>query len=207
MITPTVVGLGAQRQAGTKVEDDLGLAFSYENQGTVRDWRIGRRLLHHVDAVRLNRRASELRAVYEKPATLRVLEREDRIDGPCGLLERVLEHGRRGLTLQRYKGLGEMNPEQLWETTLDPEARTLLQVRVNHAEEAGELFSTLMGDRVDPAAPSSKTTPSRSRIWTCRRAAVFRIFGVVVHPLDRRGSGRDQGQISLCPTTIGRWRK
>ena len=132
------------------VEDDLSLAFSYENQGTVREWRIGRRLLHHVDAVRLNRRAGELRAVYDRPATLRIRDREDRIDGPCGLLERVLEHGRRGLTLQRYKGLGEMNPEQLWETTLDPEARTLLQVRVNHAEEAGELFSTLMGDQVEP---------------------------------------------------------
>ena len=132
------------------VEDDLSLAFAYENQGTLRSWRIGRRLLHHVDAVRLNRRAGQLRTVYDKPAVLRVREREDRIDGPCVLLERVLEHGRRGLTLQRYKGLGEMNPEQLWETTLDPEARTLLQVRVNHAEEAGELFSTLMGDQVEP---------------------------------------------------------
>ena len=133
-----------------RTEDDLGLAFTYENQGTVREWRIGRRLLHHVDAVRLNRRAGELRTVYGEPAALRVRDREDRIDGPCGLLERVLEQGRRGLTLQRYKGLGEMNPEQLWETTLDPEARTLLQVRVNHAEEAGELFSTLMGDQVEP---------------------------------------------------------
>ena len=133
-----------------KVEDDLSLAFAYENQGTLRSWRIGRRLLHHVDAVRLNQRAGRLRTVYDKPATLRVREREDRIDGPCGLLERVLEHGRRGLTLQRYKGLGEMNPEQLWETTLDPEARTLLQVRVNQADEAGELFSTLMGDQVEP---------------------------------------------------------
>ena len=132
------------------VEEDLSLALSYENQGTVRSWRIGRRLLHHVDAVRLNRRAGQLRRIYDRPATFQVREREDRIDGPCGLLERVLEQGRRGLTLQRYKGLGEMNPEQLWETTLDPEARTLLQVRVNHAEEAGELFSTLMGDQVEP---------------------------------------------------------
>ncbi len=140
----------AARGWSASVEDDLSLAFAYENQGMLRSWRIGRRLLQHVDAVRLDRRAGQLRAVYETPATLRVRDREDRIDGPCGLLERVLEHGRRGLTLQRYKGLGEMNPEQLWETTLDPEARTLLQVRVNHAEEAGELFSTLMGDQVEP---------------------------------------------------------
>ena len=133
-----------------RAEDDLSLAFTYENQGTVRAWRLGRRLLGHVDAVRLNLRASELRAIYGRPATFRAREREDRIEGPCSLLERVLEQGRRGFALQRYKGLGEMNPEQLWETTLDPEARTLLQVRVDHAEEAGELFSTLMGDRVEP---------------------------------------------------------
>ena len=62
----------------------------------------------------------------------------------------MLDAGRKGLSIQRYKGLGEMNPEQLWETTLDKEARTLLQVRVNHDDDAADLFSRLMGDLVEP---------------------------------------------------------
>jgi DNA gyrase subunit B len=61
-----------------------------------------------------------------------------------------METGRKGLTVQRYKGLGEMNAEQLWETTLDPDARSLLQVRMSHADSAEEIFSTLMGDLVEP---------------------------------------------------------
>jgi DNA gyrase subunit B len=72
------------------------------------------------------------------------------VSGPRALLDAVYETGRKGLSLQRYKGLGEMNPEQLWETTLDKDARTLLQVKIGDLDEADEIFSKLMGDVVEP---------------------------------------------------------
>ena len=65
-------------------------------------------------------------------------------------MEAIIAAGKKGITINRYKGLGEMNPEQLWETTLDPEARSLLQVKINQMEEADETFATLMGDVVEP---------------------------------------------------------
>ncbi|WP_137702615.1 DNA topoisomerase (ATP-hydrolyzing) subunit B [Marimonas lutisalis] len=91
-----------------------------------------------------------LQEVYDKPATLVRKDREQIIHGPLDLLTAILEEGEKGLSLQRYKGLGEMNPDQLWETTLDPDARTLLQVKIDDMVEADDLFTKLMGDVVEP---------------------------------------------------------
>ncbi len=91
-----------------------------------------------------------LQEVYGTPASLVRKDREQIIFGPLDLLNAIFKEGEKGLTLQRYKGLGEMNPEQLWETTLDPDARTFLQVKIEDAAEADDLFTKLMGDVVEP---------------------------------------------------------
>ncbi|SDE14219.1 DNA topoisomerase (ATP-hydrolyzing) subunit B [Ruegeria marina] len=91
-----------------------------------------------------------LQEIYTLPASLVRRDRSQAIHGPLTLLKAILEEGEKGLSLQRYKGLGEMNPEQLWETTLDPDARTLLQVRVDDMVEADDIFTKLMGDSVEP---------------------------------------------------------
>ncbi|WP_052066008.1 DNA topoisomerase (ATP-hydrolyzing) subunit B [Thalassospira australica] len=92
----------------------------------------------------------ELRELFEAGAQFVAKDKSWKINGPVDLVNAVMEFGRRGISVQRYKGLGEMNPDQLWETTLDPNVRSLLQVKVNHADEAEEVFSTLMGDIVEP---------------------------------------------------------
>ena len=107
-------------------------------------------LINSGDGLQLNRLAGRLAEIYQGLPVLRRRDTERELTGPLELLTAVFEVGRKGLTLQRYKGLGEMNPEQLWETTLDPEARTLVMVKINDATDADQLFSRLMGDEVEP---------------------------------------------------------
>jgi len=106
--------------------------------------------LNSADARRLAERAAKLSETFAMPAMFRRRDRSHTVRGPLDLVSAIHESGRRGLAVQRYKGLGEMNPDQLWETTLDHNARTLLQVKVDHADDADDMFTRLMGDLVEP---------------------------------------------------------
>ena len=107
-------------------------------------------LVRSQDARRLAERAAAFEGLFDKPAVFRRKDKTVTVRGPLDLLEAVLDAGKKGVSIQRYKGLGEMNPEQLWETTLDANARTLLKVQVEHQEDASDLFAKLMGDVVEP---------------------------------------------------------
>jgi DNA gyrase subunit B len=107
-------------------------------------------LLHALDARRLSERAAALAETFAAPARFSRKDKVTDVRGPLDLVRAVQDAGRKGLTIQRYKGLGEMNPEQLWETTMDSNVRTLLQVKVSHADDADDMFSRLMGDLVEP---------------------------------------------------------
>ncbi len=107
-------------------------------------------LIASQEARRLHHHAAPLGALFAGGASLRRKNDVTRIHGPSDLFDAVTDGGRKGLSLQRYKGLGEMNPEQLWETTLDTEVRSLLQVKVKELDEADDLFTKLMGDAVEP---------------------------------------------------------
>lgn len=107
-------------------------------------------LIGSSDARHIDQLKARLKEVYGAPPVLRRRDGTQEISGPRALLDAIFAAGRKGLTMQRYKGLGEMNAEQLWETTLDPNVRSLLQVKVTDATDADGLFSRLMGDEVEP---------------------------------------------------------
>ncbi len=133
-----------------RLTQDHGLRFTRMVRGVDEVRTLDGPVLRSGEARRLGGFTAALREVYTEPAMLVRKDKGLPIYGPLDLLKAVLDEGERGLTLQRYKGLGEMNPDQLWETTLDPEARTLLQVRIEDTADADDIFTKLMGDVVEP---------------------------------------------------------
>jgi len=131
--------------------DNGGYVFSRELRGVRQAAILDAGLLASSEARRLNGHAQSLHDVFARPALFMRRSDQAEVAGPSGLLEVVMAAGQKGITqMQRYKGLGEMNPEQLWETTLDREARTLLQVKIKEGDDAEDLFVKLMGDIVEP---------------------------------------------------------
>ena len=143
------VSLPAER--GWKVVADAhGLTLARTVRGVAELHTLDMAALRSADARWLAERAGALQKRFGDPAALKLDRDESSVAGPASAFDRILAQGRRGLTVQRFKGLGEMNPDQLWKTTLDPVARTLLQVKVGDVDDAGQVFSTLMGDVVEP---------------------------------------------------------
>ncbi|HEY0300617.1 MAG TPA: DNA topoisomerase (ATP-hydrolyzing) subunit B, partial [Rhizomicrobium sp.] len=129
---------------------DGGLKFWREVRGVREAVAIDGALIKSADARKLDRMAVDLQTAYLKSGQLRRKDEAVEVHSPSNLLDAVVEWGKKGISLQRYKGLGEMNPQQLWDTTLDENARTLLRVKIEHVDEADDLFTKLMGEVVEP---------------------------------------------------------
>jgi DNA gyrase subunit B len=145
-----LVALEYERGWHGRITQDHGIRLTRVLRGVEEVRTLDGPVLRSGEARRLGGYTDALNEVYSQPAKLVRRDREVPVYGPLGLLATILDEGEKGLSLQRYKGLGEMNPDQLWETTLDPEARTLLQVKVADLAEADDLFTKLMGDVVEP---------------------------------------------------------
>ena len=139
-----------QGWTGEYNESEQNITFKRTVRGVTEVYTLDAQLIKTPEARELDGMVGDLQEAYGKPAVLETKDTKETIDGPTKLSELIQQIGKKGLAVNRYKGLGEMNPDQLWETTLDPNQRTLLQVKINHSEEAAEVFSTLMGDVVEP---------------------------------------------------------
>ncbi len=133
-----------------RITQDHGIRLARILRGVEEIRTLDGAVLRSGEARRLSEVSQRTRDVYAKPGQLVRKDREVLVHGPIELLKAILSEGEKGLSMQRYKGLGEMNPNQLWETTLDPEARTLLQVKIDDLAEAEDIFTKLMGDVVEP---------------------------------------------------------
>ena len=145
-----LIALEYERGWQGRITQDHGIRLARILRGVEEVRTLDGRILRGGEANRTGSFTQHLQEVYRQPATLVRKDRTQLIHGPMDLLDAILQEGEKGLSLQRYKGLGEMNPDQLWETTLDPDARTLLQVKVDDMAEADDLFTKLMGDVVEP---------------------------------------------------------
>ncbi len=134
---------------GLWVEGD-GLVFARTLRGVTETHAVDASIIRSAEARRLDEMSVALKSAFDQPAKLSAKDKDFVVNGPVQLADAVMELGRKGIGIQRYKGLGEMNPSQLWETTLDPQVRSLLQVKLSQAGDAEEVFSTLMGDVVEP---------------------------------------------------------
>ncbi len=149
-ITRRLDALSEETERGWEGHFDGGFVFSRTVRGVKEVAVIDHALLGSADARKLDEFAASLQEVYAKPGVLRRKGEETAIYGPVGLFDAVMQAGRKGITLQRYKGLGEMNADQLWATTMDANERSLLQVKIKEVDEAGDIFTKLMGDAVEP---------------------------------------------------------
>jgi DNA gyrase subunit B len=131
------------------VTEEGGYSFAQEVRGVIDMHRVDAHLMESQEARNLHKHMAEISDLFAGAVVISRKDDKTEASGPLDMLDQLLSFGRKGLSTQRYKGLGEMNPEQLWETTLDPEARSLLQVKVSEADTADEIFSKLMGDVVE----------------------------------------------------------
>jgi DNA gyrase subunit B len=139
------------RERGWVVSSDAGgVSLGRMVRGVAERYTVDAAVLRTSEARYLAERTERLNAMFGADAALQLDQPAKAIHGPAQLWDLMLAYGRKGLTINRFKGLGEMNPDQLWKTTLDPEVRRLLQVKISDAEDTDQIFSTLMGDIVEP---------------------------------------------------------
>ena len=150
-LTRRLNAISLQAERGWVVTADAsGLTMARTVRGVAERHTLDAASLRSAETRWLAERAERLARDFTQPARLKLDSAEAEVVGPASAFDRVLALGRKGLAIQRFKGLGEMNPDQLWKTTLDPAVRTLLQVKVGDSEDAAQVFSTLMGDVVEP---------------------------------------------------------
>jgi DNA gyrase subunit B len=140
---------GWKGQIITDKNDQPVMEISRTLRGVTERYHLNSRLLATEESRLLDPMISELQHHFGKPAQLIAGSKSLLINGPIGMVNHVFDMGRKGAQVSRYKGLGEMNPEQLWETTLDPNQRTLLKVTIDHEDAAEESFAMLMGEAVE----------------------------------------------------------